>query len=488
MDYFNPASIAFGLDLVSAALNQLKFLKQVNSVANLRNENVLRNAIRRYEKLWMPLVAGHENEYLAAPLDIEWIWHCHMLCPRAYEQDCSHYFGKIIHHKLMIGTEREKCLNRSKEIWACMYDGEAFEIGVNSVQNSSDKSFQSGFSYDLLAAAKRQELFYYQVSLPHYKDKGFLEKAVLRYKKMLHLKKTNPGVFFVPCYDMDLIWHSHQLFPGIYKLDTEIILGRLFNHDDSTNDRSTGSRLQRADLQTREIWRATFKENFSLYGAMFRGDPPCGKLYKLSNNDILAISAHNSHFKIKHIDATALATHVDSRNTPFELRIYPMGRFMKDKMFCSFTGQNPVWSSDKSLPYDTATTKGIRFELIERTRGRFPCLCRNVENMRGKYELKTVGEKFIDVKKTKTSIDLSETVKIKGEITAPQRSKCLFYLDKGVFETKNVPANIEEFWGPVQIPPLPLGASNTCNIATHRLVVVLLIFIDFWGLGWLPSG
>ena len=27
----------------------------------------------------------------------------------------------------------------------------------------------------------------------------------------LYLKKKNPKTFLVPCYDMDLIWHSHQV-------------------------------------------------------------------------------------------------------------------------------------------------------------------------------------------------------------------------------------------------------------------------------------
>ena len=28
----------------------------------------------------------------------------------------------------------------------------------------------------------------------------------------LYLKKKNPKTFLVPCYDMDLIWHSHQVY------------------------------------------------------------------------------------------------------------------------------------------------------------------------------------------------------------------------------------------------------------------------------------
>ena len=34
----------------------------------------------------------------------------------------------------------------------------------------------------------------------------------------LYLKKKNPKTFLVPCYDMDLIWHSHQVFESRFNL------------------------------------------------------------------------------------------------------------------------------------------------------------------------------------------------------------------------------------------------------------------------------
>ena len=60
-------------------------------------------------------------------------------------------------------------------------------------------------------------------------------------------------MFIVPCYDMDLMWHTHQLFPVAYKQDTEKMYGKIFNHDDSVNDRSEGSKLNNADKATREV-------------------------------------------------------------------------------------------------------------------------------------------------------------------------------------------------------------------------------------------
>ena len=61
-----------------------------------------------------------------------------------------------------------------------------------------------------------------QVSLPHYRDAWFLKSAILRYRKYLFLKQSNPDLFLVPCYDFDLVWHSHQLHPHLYKVRTDI--------------------------------------------------------------------------------------------------------------------------------------------------------------------------------------------------------------------------------------------------------------------------
>ena len=39
----------------------------------------------------------------------------------------------------------------------------------------------------------------------------FLESAVERYCKFLYLRQNNPMYFLVPCYDIDLAWHTHQV-------------------------------------------------------------------------------------------------------------------------------------------------------------------------------------------------------------------------------------------------------------------------------------
>ena len=64
---------------------------QAHAEPLLSHEAVLAAAIRRYERLWLPLLAAHgrdggDGAGLAAPLDIAWVWWCHSLAPHPYRK------------------------------------------------------------------------------------------------------------------------------------------------------------------------------------------------------------------------------------------------------------------------------------------------------------------------------------------------------------------------------------------------------------------
>ena len=221
----------------------------------------------------MPLLAQSSvTVYIAAPLDIAWVWHVHMLSPISYEKDCNKVVSTLVDHKILVGKQRTRGLERARNLWKEFYPSEPFEVDLTtSVGNAPE--FESRMEYDITAACGRQRVFYYQVSLPHYGDKKFLNKALERYKQHLVLKQQNPDLFFVPCYDFDLIWHAHQVHPLIYRNDTTKILGKVLNHNDSVNDRRPGSKLSRSYETTREKWKEAGQE-FALRGTMFRGEPP----------------------------------------------------------------------------------------------------------------------------------------------------------------------------------------------------------------------
>lgn len=133
-------------------------------------------------------------------------------------------------------------------------------------------------TYDLVSAVKRQCPFYYQVSRPHVDNDVFLQEAVARYKAFLYLIKRNRErsvkLFCVPTYDIDLIWHTHQLHALSYCKDMTKMIGKVLEHDDTDSDRSKGKKLDTGFSGTTAIWEETFGVRYWKAGAMNRGNTP----------------------------------------------------------------------------------------------------------------------------------------------------------------------------------------------------------------------
>lgn len=87
------------------------------------------------------------------------------------------------------------------------------------------------------------------------------------------MTKDRP-VFLVPTYDIDLIWHSHQLHPIAYARHTSARFGTILDHDDTDTDRGEGAKLHSSFLGTCNKWWATFGTVYERAGAMYRGPEP----------------------------------------------------------------------------------------------------------------------------------------------------------------------------------------------------------------------
>jgi len=260
--------IKFSVDLIVDAISQIDFLKDVDLEGILYAGDILEQALYRYERFWLPLCAdltlkGKRYEDFYPPLDVAWVWHCHMLSPTEYQKDCKNICGgNLINHIYPSKDERIKKQAKTQEIWEKL--GISYDyLNKNSVGNEKDfKNFSSSIKYDLFAAADRQKSFYYQVSLPHFQNYDYLLISLDRYKKFLHLKQKNPNAFVVPCYGIDLMWHTHQLNPVAYDRDTKEVLKYLFPHDDTVNDRTPGSKLCISDLERGQFGLICIKRTF----------------------------------------------------------------------------------------------------------------------------------------------------------------------------------------------------------------------------------
>ncbi len=291
-------------DLIPIVRRQLVFLKQVDEHPNLYDGNLVSEAIYRYERYWLPLVAKKPNKKLLPPLDIRWIWHVHMLSPYAYNQDCLNVCGKSLNNEVCsTGREERDAKNAAKKKWQSMHRHVDFDLDLDEDWSVKQPKFlqNSRIKYDLRSACKRQSSFYYQVSLPHYKDPKFLNDALVRYGMFLTLKKLNLDLFIVPTYDIDLMWHTHQTSPLAYNQDTSRYLGNPLNHDDTDANRTPGSKLDTSYNLTKDLWLQTFKQHHGMCGCMYRGEPPLLQIAEDTRNQ--AITANIFHVTVMSLQA-----------------------------------------------------------------------------------------------------------------------------------------------------------------------------------------
>lgn len=97
----------------------------------------------------------------------------------------------------------------------------------------------------------------------------FFEEAVARYKGFLHLIKTikerKLESLCVPTHDIDLIWHTHQLFPVAYGKDMKAIHGRVVDHNDRDSE---PQKMKFQFSRTKDLWEELFGGMYYVGGAV----------------------------------------------------------------------------------------------------------------------------------------------------------------------------------------------------------------------------
>ena len=123
-------------------------------------------------------------------------------------------------------------------------------------------------SIDLVAASLRQREFAKKITGEECQgidSQLSLYKATTRYHKFLLLLKRsggslgqNKGPHLVPTLDIDLCWHTHQLFPQDYYSWCTEHLGRAVNHDDTIPKASLTNGLRVTSLAWFEAYREPY--------------------------------------------------------------------------------------------------------------------------------------------------------------------------------------------------------------------------------------
>ena len=295
----NGAANIFSRDLMSNAKKHLEFLKAIHEYYIAYHDHDLNKgsheSLRRYQELWLPLVAAHTTQQLYPPPDIAWLWHCHRLAPKHYADYCHDNFGgRIIEahppfemaHPMRIATAAHiEFFQSTMDAWTEMYPHEAFFLPTNGAttcpetktneHSTSTSTLLQGF--DLLGSIHRQADFLWQVSGERFGDDDFLKDGVQNYYRFLKLRPhaAKQGMVLIPTYQIDLMWHTHILSSiEMYNKDCIRIMNGTLHHDDSLTDRSEGGILETSFTRTKSLWMKHYGTEYVVAGGMYRGEPP----------------------------------------------------------------------------------------------------------------------------------------------------------------------------------------------------------------------
>lgn len=167
---------------------------------------------------------------------------------------------------------KQWCDQKSEAIWKQHYPASPYQLWESDPDLKDSPVILEAvvdkpkFSLDLVEASLRQREFTTRIinecggidSVPE------LEKAIRRYYQFLQLMKkksqiTGKHVPLVPTLDIDLAWHTHQLFPQAYRDYCVEHVGRQINHDDSIEKDVIASGLRSTSL----AWLKEYKEPYT---------------------------------------------------------------------------------------------------------------------------------------------------------------------------------------------------------------------------------
>ncbi|WIA29814.1 hypothetical protein OEZ86_012287 [Tetradesmus obliquus] len=286
--------------LVQLAVGQMQLLHAVDTFprGGLCQGGALKEALRRYERLWLPLIAaqagpgsatanGQQQQQqgysaLVPPLDVAFLWHLHRLQPGLYVEDCCQLKGrdgKSLQRALAVTGQQAFAFSDGNDtagaataaLWRKAYPNEPF--WPPAAPGSQTAAFRSRLAADLAAVAVRVPVFTHQLLRACYVQLPFLSRAVDRYAKFLLLRKHHLELQHpIPPLDVALMWSAHMSVGGEYARDMLQLLQRPFADMPGAGaspwlerDASGPWRFHWADTQ--RAWLEEFEEPFVVPGS-----------------------------------------------------------------------------------------------------------------------------------------------------------------------------------------------------------------------------
>jgi hypothetical protein len=283
----------FPCDLVAHAKRHMIFLKQCHlwmTSSKYDTTADLTESLRRYQDLWLPLVASEQSstQPIIPPPDVAWLWHCHRLAPKEYCNYCVSAFGYIVEANPPFAValpedeeaDHNQAIEQTQALWEERYPNEPFFLKA-AIDPSDSATLAAALptigGFDLLGSTKRQATFLWQVSGASFSDDDFLTQGVENYARFLLLKPKaiEQRITLVPTFQIDLMWHTHMLTSmEQYDADCLRLMGSKLYHDDSLTDRSDGEILDVSYRATQDLWQKEYGTDYAVCGGMYRGEPP----------------------------------------------------------------------------------------------------------------------------------------------------------------------------------------------------------------------
>ncbi|KAI0272599.1 hypothetical protein BC834DRAFT_355152 [Gloeopeniophorella convolvens] len=167
------------------------------------------------------------------------------------------------------------------------------------------------FSIDLVGTVLRQGSFVRKMYELRWSERGFfddpedelaLHHANARYHAFLDLMWSSPGTLFVPTLDVDLVWHTHQLYGDRYCTECLSYVGRFIDHDDQVEE----TVLTNSFDATARAWQARYSVPYMHCGCPSPGQTIGQKLSRMvsdvreRNESLLPPSLHPAVLAASH--------------------------------------------------------------------------------------------------------------------------------------------------------------------------------------------
>ena len=376
------ASIELSLDLVSAARRQLRFLDTVDNLEKLLTDpDLLEISIRRYEQLWFPLVDEYRSEQIVPPIDIAWMWYCHMLSPLSYRRDCRLILKRTLKHKYARSRNIIGNTNTAIEIWYERYPKDAFNIIRNgefiAPKRKMGKLIEapSNLSVNLIEIAKSQMHFCYQVALPHFRDRLFLETALKRYKQFLCLKRMNGSDCLAPPVDILLMWYTHMSHPVEYAIDTTKICGRVLENDIQIQTGFISERYRAISQETAKKWSDITNDRLVQPGTKLRARDTRKEVNEMTMNDLKACCVCVYKLTMSHAELVGFPAKL-RRKIQVHLQMLQTGSGSDEILILKGSKRQKMWNFKRTVSYITNIHTGLCATLNENN----SILCLKSEN------------------------------------------------------------------------------------------------------------